>query len=49
MKKPKLKYQIQYRHPGMWVNGNSYDSKEEAEKYAKSTGRDYQIVKVKQR
>lgn len=43
----KVRFQIQYRMGGSWYNGNTFDTKAEAERYAKSTGRDYQIVKCR--
>jgi len=45
-RQPVRKFTIQYRTGGMWVNGNSFETRKEAEEYAKKTGRDYQIVKV---
>lgn len=42
-----MRYQIQYRVNGSWVNGNSYSTHKEAESYAIRTGRDYQIKKLK--
>lgn len=45
-RQPVRKYRIQYRTGGMWTNGNSFDTRKEAEQYAKQTGRDYQIIVV---
>ncbi len=46
-KKQTGKFQIQYRQSGMWVNGNTYSTRKEADDYARNTGRDYQVVKVR--
>ncbi len=46
-KKQAGKFQIQYRYCGMWANGNTYLTHKEADNYARHTGRDYQIVKVR--
>ena len=42
-----MKYQVQYRVHGSWVNGNSFSTHKEAETYAKKTMHDYQIKKIK--
>ncbi len=42
-----MKYQVQYRVNGSWVNGNVFSSHKEAEAYAVKTRRDYQIKKLK--
>ncbi|BFI62786.1 hypothetical protein KD5_25360 [Yersinia pseudotuberculosis] len=46
-KKQADKFQIQYRYFGHWANGNTYPTRKEADDYARNTGRDYQVVKVR--
>ncbi|ELI8100040.1 TPA: hypothetical protein RM800_003441 [Yersinia enterocolitica] len=46
-KKQVGKFQIQYRYCGMWANGNTYPTRKEADNFARNSGRDYQIVKVR--
>lgn len=42
-----MKYQIQYRVNGAWVNGNTFSTHKEAEAYARQIRKDYQIKKIK--